>query len=376
MTGGCSDSCTRAKDVDSGNSLGGRTRERVASSDIRRNILSGHANKGLIKGCSRATDGIQTRPTPALSTVPQIKKARSQTRSSKPDGKFVLGKYNANGNQIGDHLSKHAQYSVMSSELKLSSRNLPVVPKKSVAEIPSIRSGYSSPKKEKSSDPLQGQKIVAKSLPLKSSVNTTARNSGRIGSENHHDKSRETQQRINIRSSNSSALPKKMNQVEKNSHIIGSSRNQTTKVPSQVVGEKLKCTPIASQSKFSSRCVKTLKNEENQRKQLKDNVVIAQDLVHPKDFGSEFPFQYIAQSEFSEDSDDSNVALGINCPLCENDLAYLPPSCEYYDELQPSNLPEVAVLYCGHAFHSRCLEDIIPPHEQCRDPPCYFCLAD
>ncbi|KAG9148718.1 hypothetical protein Leryth_013407 [Lithospermum erythrorhizon] len=373
MTGGCSNDCTRANDVDSRNIFNARTSERLASSNITGNISSKHVNIGLLKGWSRATDGILTRPIPPLSTVSQMRKARSQIRPSRPDRKLVHEQPKEDINQISGHLSKHFQCSVTLSEPKLAHRNLPAMPKKSVAEIPSIWSASKSPKKEKSSDSLQAHKTVAKSLPVKPSVNTsTAKISRRTGTENHNDKSPKAQHGTTIRSNDYSALQRKTNRVEKNLHVFGSTRNQKMKVPNWVEGEKIKSTPLASQSKASASCVKTSKYEENQVKKLNDNVVVAQDLVQLKDFESESLVRDFALSDISEDSDDFDDTLGIICPLCENDLMYSP----LYDEFEPSNLPEVAVLYCGHAFHSRCLEDIIPPEEKCRDPPCYFCLTN
>ncbi|XP_055822952.1 uncharacterized protein LOC129891574 isoform X2 [Solanum dulcamara] len=46
----------------------------------------------------------------------------------------------------------------------------------------------------------------------------------------------------------------------------------------------------------------------------------------------------------------------------------------YDDDVEPSVLPSVAILSCGHSFHAVCL-DGITPEENSSDPPCFFCLS-
>ncbi|XP_060171704.1 uncharacterized protein LOC132602911 [Lycium barbarum] len=67
---------------------------------------------------------------------------------------------------------------------------------------------------------------------------------------------------------------------------------------------------------------------------------------------------------------------GIICPLCENDISDMPDEYEdeYYDDIEPSVFPSVAILPCGHSFHAECLERITP-EENSSDPPCFFCLS-
>ncbi|KAK1403628.1 hypothetical protein POM88_003233 [Heracleum sosnowskyi] len=65
------------------------------------------------------------------------------------------------------------------------------------------------------------------------------------------------------------------------------------------------------------------------------------------------------------------------CPICENDLSYISAGdySYYEDDNEPPKLPEVAVLPCGHAFHSECLMQFIE-EEQSREPPCFFCTSN
>ncbi|GAA0150168.1 hypothetical protein LIER_09169 [Lithospermum erythrorhizon] len=344
MTGGC---FTRAKEVDAGNIVGGRTRGRLASSNNSKIVSSGQVNGGSIKGGSTATDGIRTRQKRVVPT----RKACLQDCSFRVDGNLVNGQSKEDVKQIGDHTSKRVECSVSTSEPGVSSRNLPAVNKKNVVEVQSTRSvavpkiiGVGNPstrpvansqKKEKSSDHVQALKIEAKSSPMNTS---TARNSIKIGSENHHDKSPRTQHRTTTRLNGSSAPQRKTNEVEKNPHVAESSRNQKT-------------------ISFLRRA-ETSRSGEKREKELNYNVVIDKDLLR--------------QRAISEDSDNT---LGISCPLCENDLMASSLNYEYHDGIEPSNLPEVAVLHCGHVFHSACLEEILPSGN-CREPPCYFCISN
>lgn len=87
------------------------------------------------------------------------------------------------------------------------------------------------------------------------------------------------------------------------------------------------------------------------------------------------PIDHIIWDGFDEESE----SAGQNCPLCDKDLSYAPTEEDdygYLDELidEPPNLPVVAVLSCGHVFHSECLELNIP-EELSTDPPCFLCLS-
>ncbi|XP_057510510.1 uncharacterized protein LOC130792896 [Actinidia eriantha] len=76
--------------------------------------------------------------------------------------------------------------------------------------------------------------------------------------------------------------------------------------------------------------------------------------------------------------DGSSEFIGQNCHLCLEDLSYSPMDDEFeHHNLidEPSNLPEVSILPCGHAFHSLCLQ-LITAEEQSRDPPCHICFSD
>lgn len=83
---------------------------------------------------------------------------------------------------------------------------------------------------------------------------------------------------------------------------------------------------------------------------------------------------FVVFSGFDEESESAEQ----NCPLCDKDLLYAPTEDDYgyLDELidEPPNLPVVAVLSCGHVFHSECLELNIP-EELSADPPCFLCLS-
>lgn len=65
------------------------------------------------------------------------------------------------------------------------------------------------------------------------------------------------------------------------------------------------------------------------------------------------------------------------CPICEKDLSYILAGdyFSYKDNNEPPKLPEVAVLPCGHAFHSECLMQFTE-EEQSREPPCFFCISN
>ncbi|XP_059637761.1 uncharacterized protein LOC132279742 [Cornus florida] len=69
------------------------------------------------------------------------------------------------------------------------------------------------------------------------------------------------------------------------------------------------------------------------------------------------------------------VPLGLNCHICEDDLSYAPrdDEAEYYEGFE-QNLPEVAVLLCGHAFHVKCLQ-FLTSDEGLSDPQCYLCSS-
>ncbi|KAL1819738.1 hypothetical protein ACET3Z_014607 [Daucus carota] len=61
------------------------------------------------------------------------------------------------------------------------------------------------------------------------------------------------------------------------------------------------------------------------------------------------------------------------CPVCEKDLSYMSSIDSYYeDDAEPPKLPEVAVLPCGHAFHTECLMQFTE-EGQSREPPCFLC---
>lgn len=61
------------------------------------------------------------------------------------------------------------------------------------------------------------------------------------------------------------------------------------------------------------------------------------------------------------------------CPVCEKDLSYISSIDSYYeDDAEPPKLPEVAVLPCGHAFHTECLMQFTE-EGQSREPPCFLC---
>uniref|UniRef100_A0A5B7BCX8 RING-type domain-containing protein n=1 Tax=Davidia involucrata TaxID=16924 RepID=A0A5B7BCX8_DAVIN len=130
------------------------------------------------------------------------------------------------------------------------------------------------------------------------------------------------------RSSKGSAPPAKRSGIQK------------TSAPRQVWREKIKAQPSASasQSKSSSK--------------------------HAT------PTYHITWNGFDELCE----PVGQNCHLCEEDLSYVltDDESEYYDVFDPPNLPDVAVLPCGHAFHVKCLQLIIP-EEQSSDHPCYLC---
>ncbi|KAJ6296109.1 hypothetical protein OIU78_024030 [Salix suchowensis] len=72
------------------------------------------------------------------------------------------------------------------------------------------------------------------------------------------------------------------------------------------------------------------------------------------------------------------VKLGHSCFLCKNDLAHSPllteEESESESELESDKLPDVAVLPCGHAFHTLCLEQAIPEYEL-KDPSCFICSS-
>lgn len=77
--------------------------------------------------------------------------------------------------------------------------------------------------------------------------------------------------------------------------------------------------------------------------------------------------------------DEESEPAGQSCPFCDKDLSYAPTDddeYEYTDILidEPPKLPGVAVLSCGHFFHSQCLELNIP-EELSTDPPCFLCLS-
>ncbi|KAH0742628.1 hypothetical protein KY290_030621 [Solanum tuberosum] len=92
--------------------------------------------------------------------------------------------------------------------------------------------------------------------------------------------------------------------------------------------------------------------------------------------GYEEPIHHIAW----EGSDEYFHSSGVTCPICENDLPDMPDeyadayAYEYNDDAEPSVLPSVAILSCGHSFHAICLEGITP-EENSSDPPCFFCLS-
>uniref|UniRef100_A0A6N2M4Y6 RING-type domain-containing protein n=1 Tax=Salix viminalis TaxID=40686 RepID=A0A6N2M4Y6_SALVM len=72
------------------------------------------------------------------------------------------------------------------------------------------------------------------------------------------------------------------------------------------------------------------------------------------------------------------VKLGHSCFLCKNDLAHSPllteEESESESELESDKLPDVAVLPCGHAFHTLCLEQVISEYEL-KDPSCLICTS-
>lgn len=69
---------------------------------------------------------------------------------------------------------------------------------------------------------------------------------------------------------------------------------------------------------------------------------------------------------------ESGNLIGVCCCLCEEDLGAAPYEGEsecYYDF---SAIPVVAILPCGHAFHSHCLW-LGELEGQGEEPPCIFC---
>ncbi|CAK7338140.1 unnamed protein product [Dovyalis caffra] len=69
---------------------------------------------------------------------------------------------------------------------------------------------------------------------------------------------------------------------------------------------------------------------------------------------------------------DGFVKLGLGCFLCENDLAHWPLPTD--EGLESDKLPDVAVLPCGHAFHTLCFEQAMP-EELLKDPACFICAS-
>lgn len=133
-------------------------------------------------------------------------------------------------------------------------------------------------------------------------------------------------------------------------HVSRRYGNQKTLVPSQALAGKKRLPTSFRQSKSS-----TSTNE---------------------CFGHEEPIHHISW----EGLDETFHSSGITCPLCENDLSDMPDEYadeyanQYYGDDEPSVLPSVAILSCGHSFHAICL-DGITPEEISSDPPCFFCLS-
>ncbi|KAF9680626.1 hypothetical protein SADUNF_Sadunf06G0141200 [Salix dunnii] len=71
---------------------------------------------------------------------------------------------------------------------------------------------------------------------------------------------------------------------------------------------------------------------------------------------------------------DGFVKLGHECFLCENDLALSPLPIDEESELESDKLPDVAVLPCGHTFHTMCLQQAVP-EDHLKDPPCFICAS-
>nr|XP_019070332.1 uncharacterized protein LOC104648142 [Solanum lycopersicum] len=156
------------------------------------------------------------------------------------------------------------------------------------------------------------------------------------------------------------------------SHTISSSSKITTKkekvqvqqikkisapplVPPRALAGKTRLPTFTRQSQSSTR------TEEPSR-------------VNERYLGYEEPVHHIAW----EGSDENFHSPRVTCPICEKDLCDMPDEYAYADEyndgVEPSVLPSVAILSCGHAFHAVCL-DGITPEENSSDPPCFFCFS-
>ncbi|KAL8232304.1 hypothetical protein R6Q57_002082 [Mikania cordata] len=69
-----------------------------------------------------------------------------------------------------------------------------------------------------------------------------------------------------------------------------------------------------------------------------------------------------------KDPDATFKLSGYKCSLCKKDVALTSEGPVF----QPTVLPPVAILPCGHAFHDQCLQKITP-EDQAKGPPCIPC---
>ncbi|MCD7452062.1 hypothetical protein HAX54_014902 [Datura stramonium] len=150
---------------------------------------------------------------------------------------------------------------------------------------------------------------------------------------------------------------KSVSQSEPSKQYVRRSGTQKPPVPPQDLAGKTKIPTSIGQSKSSTS------TKEPSR-------------IRERCLGHEEPIHHIVW----EGPDETCHSSEITCPVCENDLSYMPDEYadeyeeEYYDEVEPSVFPSVAILSCGHAFHAVCL-DGFTPEENSSDPPCFFCLS-